>query len=42
MTTLGVSYKPILNVALKIDYNWIKNDARTGVNQFNIALGFMF
>ncbi len=42
VTTFGVSYKPILNVALKLDYNWIENEARTGVNQFNIALGFMF
>jgi len=42
VTTLGVSYKPIVNVALKLDYNFIENEARTGVNQFNIALGFMF
>jgi hypothetical protein len=42
VTTLGVSYKPIVNVALKLDYSWIENEARTGVNQFNIALGFMF
>ena len=42
VTTLGVSYKPIFNVALKLDYNWTENEARTGVNQFNIALGFMF
>lgn len=42
VTTLGVSYKPIVNVALKLDYNRIENEARTGVNQFNIALGFMF
>jgi len=42
VVTLGVSYKPIINVALKLDYNRIENEARTGVNQFNIALGFMF
>jgi uncharacterized coiled-coil protein SlyX len=42
VTTLGMAYRPIVNVALKLDYNWIENDARTGVKQFNIALGFMF
>jgi hypothetical protein len=42
VTTAGVAWLPILNVAVKADYNWIENEARTGVDQFNVALGFMF
>jgi len=42
VTTVGVAWLPILNVALKADYNRIENEARTGVDQINIALGFMF
>ena len=42
VTTLGVAWKPIVNVALKADFNRIKNDAHTGVDQFNVALGFLF
>ncbi|HSR51861.1 MAG TPA: hypothetical protein VLV83_13610 [Acidobacteriota bacterium] len=40
--TLGLEYKPIYNVVLKADYQWISNDADTGVNQFNVALGYSF
>jgi len=40
--TLGVSYKPIPNTALKMDYQKLENKARTGRNQFNLALGFYF
>lgn len=40
--TLGVDFKPIYNVVLKADYQWITNEAETGVNQFNIALGYSF
>ncbi len=42
VTTIGLSYKPIVNVALKADYSVIKNAAGTGVDQFNIALGFYY
>lgn len=42
VTTLGVSWKPILNVAVKADYSRIENEARTGVDQFNLALGFLY
>ena len=41
-TTLGVELKPISNVVLKGDYAWVSNDAETGVNQFNISLGYAF
>lgn len=40
--TAGVAYKPITQVVVKADYNRIENEANTGVNQFNVALGFMF
>ena len=40
--TLGVELKPIPNVVIKTDYQWITNEARTGRNQFNINLGYAF
>lgn len=40
--TAGLTYKPIQQVALKTDYQWKRNQARTGVNQWNLGLGFMF
>ena len=42
ITTVGVSWKPLVNVALKADYNRIRNAAGTGVNQVNVALGFYY
>ena len=42
VTTIGLAWKPIVNVALKADYNIIKNAARTGVDQINVALGFYY
>ncbi|HSR66790.1 MAG TPA: hypothetical protein VLU25_02520 [Acidobacteriota bacterium] len=40
--TLGLEFKPIYNIVLKADYQWISNEADTGVNQFNVALGYSF
>ena len=40
--TVGVNYKPIPNIAVKADYQKIENHARSGRNQFNIALGYYF
>lgn len=42
VTVLGLEYKPITSVVLKADYQMHKNEARTGANQFNIALGYLF
>ncbi len=42
VTTVGIAWKPILNVAVKADLNRIENEARTGVDQVNLALGFLF
>jgi hypothetical protein len=40
--TLGVEFKPILNVVVKADYQWVTNAAGTGRNQFNASLGYAF
>jgi hypothetical protein len=41
-TTLGIELKPISNVVVKVDHAWASNDAKTGVNQFNVSLGYAF
>ena len=41
-TTIGVEVKPIPNIVVKVDYGWVRNDARVGVNQFNVGLGYAF
>ena len=41
-TTLGIEVKPIRNVVLKADYQWITNAANTGRNQVNVNLGYSF
>jgi hypothetical protein len=40
--TFGVELKPIPNVVLKTEYQWISNEANTGRNQFNMNLGYAF
>ena len=40
--TLGVTYKPIPQIALKADQQWKRNQARTGVNQWNLGLAYIF
>ena len=42
ITTVGVMWKPITNVAAKADYQIQENQARTGIDQLNISLGFLF
>jgi hypothetical protein len=42
LTTVGLTWKPIPNVAVKADWNKAENEARTGVDQFNVGLGFLF
>jgi len=42
LNTIGLEVKPIPNIVLKVDYQIIKNDARTGRNQLNINLGYAF
>ena len=42
MITVGAEWKPILNLAVKADYLINKNEADTGVNQFNVNIGYLF
>jgi hypothetical protein len=41
-TTFGIDVKPIPNVVVKTEYQWITNAAGTGRNQFNLNLGYSF
>ena len=40
--TLGFAYKPIDQLTFKVDYQDFENDADTGVDRFNFALGYLF
>jgi hypothetical protein len=40
--TLGVELKPIPNIVVKTEHQWITNEAGTGRNQFNVNLGYAF
>ncbi|MGH9316684.1 MAG: hypothetical protein ACRD1P_06230, partial [Thermoanaerobaculia bacterium] len=40
--TFGVVFKPIPQIDLKADYQIYSNRADTGVNRFNMAMGFLF
>ncbi len=40
--TLGATYKPIPQVAVKLDQQWKLNQAHTGVNQWNFGLAYIF
>ncbi len=42
ITTVGAMWKPITNVAVKMDYQARRNAAGTGVDQLNVSLGFLF
>jgi hypothetical protein len=42
ITTIGLAWKPLPNVSLKTDYQVQHNEARTGVNQINASLGYLF
>jgi len=40
--TAGIELKPIPNIAVKLDHAWVSNDADTGINQFNLSMGYAF
>jgi len=40
--TAGLTYKPIPQVADKADHQWLLNQSRTGVNQWNLGLAYIF
>jgi hypothetical protein len=42
IVTGGLTYKPIANVVIKVDFQNFRNDAGTGINQVNLAVGYLF
>ena len=40
--TAGAALFPHPQVVVKADHQWRANEAETGVNQFNVALGYLF
>jgi hypothetical protein len=42
IATFGVAYKPFDQVVFKLDYQDVDNDAGTGQDQVNLALGYIF
>ena len=42
LLTAGFEVKPLPQVVFKLDYQWVGNEARTGVNRFNVAMGYLF
>ena len=40
--TGGLEVKPLPQVVLKVDYQVMTNQARSGANQWNVALGYLF
>ena len=42
LLTVGAMWKPIPNIALKLDWNQEKTGARTGLDEVALSLGFMF
>lgn len=42
LKTYGVTWKPIANVAIKVDFQNAGNRAGTAVDQWNVALGYLF
>ena len=42
ITTLGIQWKPVAQTVIKADYQNVDNEAGTGTNQWNIALGYIF
>ncbi len=40
--TLGAVFQPIRQIAVKADYQIDRNAGKTGVNRFNLAVGYLF
>ncbi|MGH7725144.1 MAG: FAD:protein FMN transferase [Candidatus Eiseniibacteriota bacterium] len=40
--TAGAAFYPHTQVSVKTDYQWRTNEAETGLNQFNVNLGYLF
>jgi len=42
VVSLGAAWKPVPGAILKADYQLRSNEAETGVDQFNVAVGYLF
>jgi hypothetical protein len=42
LLTLGIQFRPISQVVVKLDYQDYRNEASTGVDRWNLALGWLF
>ncbi len=42
IVTIGISWRPITNIAVKADYQIRRNAADTGVDQVNVYIGYLF
>ena len=42
LLTIGVNFKPIPQTVIKLDWQDVDNGANTGLDQWNIALGYIF
>jgi hypothetical protein len=42
LLTMGVQFRPISQVVVKLDYQDYRNEASTGVDRWNLALGWLF
>jgi hypothetical protein len=42
LLTLGLAYQPIEQIIFKAEYQNIDNEAGTGVDQFNLSMGYIF
>jgi hypothetical protein len=40
--TYGVQYRPIPQTVIKADYQNVDNEAGTGLDQWNIGIGYIF
>jgi len=40
--TFGLQYRPLPQIVVKVDYQDVRNRARTGVDHWNLALGWLF
>ena len=42
IVSVGAAWRPIGNIALKVDYQFQHNEARTGISQLNANLSYLF
>ncbi len=41
-TTVGIAYQPTAGIIFKADYSMLKNDAKSGVDEFHLGAGYNF